>query len=224
MRNSKTNKSYLGRKLALAAVGAGALLTVFVLPAEFGLDPTGLGERMGITSLSVLVSPASAGTDFGQALAFSIEDYDLEAETINQNIRGLLDLRDKPFVSETIVLEIDDLGEMEHKFIMKEGETLMYSWRILEASGGGVFYEFHGHPSTKDASNYPEGFEQGYSKGEGLGQNGAFTAPFPGYHGWYFMNLEEGPIKIELIVSGFYSAHKEMYRAIDGKVTVNEAF
>ena len=33
------------------------------------------------------------------------------------------------------------------------------------------------------------------------------------------MNLEEGPIKIEITVSGYYDEHKEMHRAVDGVVT-----
>ena len=57
-----------------------------------------------------------------------------------------------------------------------------------------------------------------------MGQSGAFTVAFPGYHGWYFMNLEEGPIKIELTASGYYTAHKEMYRAVDGGVLMNVEF
>jgi hypothetical protein len=156
-------------------------------------------------------------------MAFNIEAYDPHADVIDQSVRGLIRLSETPFKSEVIQLKIEDLGEIEHKFIMPQDASLMYSWRVLDATGApvtgdGVFYEFHGHPSSADAPNYPEGFEMGYSKSEGTGQNGTFTAPFPGYHGWYFMNLEQGPITVELTVSGDYSAHKEMYRAVNGEV------
>ncbi|MGO4908352.1 hypothetical protein ACEN2J_08480 [Pseudorhodobacter sp. W20_MBD10_FR17] len=223
MEDSTKNPRRLGLKLAGAAVGAGALLTFFVLPAEYGIDPTGGGRAMGITALSGLVSPAAAA-DFGQNLSFNIEKYDLDAAVLNQSIRGLLNLQDAPFKSETITIDIEDLGEVEHKFIMKQDETLLYSWRVLNATGQGVYYDFHGHPSSADAPSYPAGFEQAYSKGEGVGQSGAFTAPFPGYHGFYFMNLEEGPIQIELTISGFFEEHKEMYRAVDGQVITKVAF
>lgn len=223
MTSSTQNPRRLGFKLAAAGVSAGALLTFFVLPAEYGIDPTGVGRAMGITALSGLVSPAAAA-DFGQTLSFNIEKYDLDAAEITQSIRGLLNLQDVPFKSETILIDIEDLGEVEHKFIMKQDETLLYSWRVLNASGQGVYYDFHGHPSSADAPNFPVGFEQAYGKGEGVGQNGAFTAPFPGYHGFYFMNLEEGPIQIELTISGFFEDHKEMYRAVDGQVITKTAF
>ncbi|RVU86511.1 hypothetical protein EOL70_03440 [Leucothrix sargassi] len=218
MTNHDPSNKHIGKRLIVASVGAAALLVAFVLPAEHGIDPTGIGELTGVKALSERVAPAKAGTDFGQNLSFNIEKYDLEAEEINQSIGGLLKLEDKVFKSETIIIDMEDLGEMEHKFIMKPNSTLLYSWKVLNAKGEGVFYEFHGHPSTEDAPNYPEGFEQAYSKGEGTGQSGSFTAPFPGYHGWYFMNLEEGPIQIEMTVSGYYDEHKEMYRAVDSKV------
>lgn len=224
MTHSTEPKSPIAKRLIVASLGAAALLVTFVLPAEYGVDPTGVGELTGVKALSERAAPAKAGTNFGQDLRFNIEPYDLEAEQINQSIRGLLSLEDKPFKTETIVIELEDFGEMEHKFILKQDAALQYSWKVLDAKGDGVFYEFHGHPSSDDAPNYPDGFEQAYSKGEGSGQNGAFVAPFPGYHGWYFMNLEEGPIKIELTVSGYYDEHKEMYRAIDGKVVNNVEF
>ncbi len=223
MAHTEKSKPSTATKLGIVTVAAGALLVAFVLPAEYGIDPTGIGKLTGITALSGPAVPG-AGEDFGQTLNFNVEEYDVAAEEINQSIRGLIDLQDAPFKSETILLEIDDFGELEHKFIMDQDATLVYSWKVLDAQGDGVFYEFHGHPSSADAPNYPEGFEQAYSKGEGTGQNGSFTTPFPGYHGWYFMNLEEGPIQIELTVSGYYDEHKEMYRAVDGEVINNVEF
>lgn len=217
----QSNRS-IGIRLVLSTVVAGALLVAFVLPAEYGIDPTGIGKLTGVSALAQ--DAPAASKDFGQSLSFNVEEYDLTAEQINRSIRGLLNLEDHPFKSETIVLELEDLGEMEHKFILSQDTALLYSWKLLNAKGEGVYYEFHGHPSTEDAPNYPDGFEQAYSKGEGTGQSGSFIAPFPGYHGWYFMNLEEGPIQIELTVSGYYDEHKEMYRAVDGKIINNVEF
>lgn len=212
----------LGAKLGMATVGAGLLLITTVLPAEYGVDPTGIGELLGVKALNA--QAAKSAEDFGQILTFNVEEYDMKSEEIVQSIRGLIHLEDAPFKSETIMIEIEDFGEIEHKFIMPQDTTLVYSWEVLEAKGDGVFFEFHGHPSTADAVNYPDGFEQAYSKGEGVAQNGSFTSPFPGYHGWYMMNLEDGPITIALTVSGFYDEHKEMYRAVDGKVLKVEEF
>ena len=211
------NKSWsIGKKLTLAALGAVILLVMVVLPAEYGIDPTGFGRLTSISKLSE--SAPAAGQDFGQAMEFNVAEYDVTAEKIEESIQGLIQLEETPFKTETIDLKIEDFGEMEHKFIMPADTTLVYSWEVLGAKGDGLYFEFHGHPSTADAPNYPEGFEQAYSKGEGTSQSGSFTTPFPGYHGWYLMNLEEGEITVRLKVSGYWKEHKEMYRAIDGKV------
>lgn len=203
-------------KLGLATLGAAVLLFAIVLPAEYGIDPTGFGQKTGIIALSE-TAPTST-RDFGQTMVFNHAEYDPTAERIEETIKGLIYLEEAPFRSDTIDLVVEDFGEIEYKFVMPADSTLVYSWEVLDAKGDGVYYEFHGHPSTDDASNYPEGFEQAYSKSEGTAQSGSFTTPFPGYHGWYFMNLEEGPITIRLNVSGYWQEHKEMYRAVDGKV------
>lgn len=206
----------IGPKLSLATLGAAILLLVVVLPAEYGIDPTGFGRLTGISKLS---ETSHAPTrDFGQTMVFNIEEYDPKAERIEQSFNGLIRLEEAPFRNVTIDLEIEDFGEIEHKFIMPTNATLVYTWELLEAKGDGIYVEFHGHPSTKDAPDYPEDFEQAYNKTEGYSQSASFTAPFPGYHGWYMMNLEEGPITVQLKVSGYWEEHKEMYRAVDGKV------
>lgn len=210
------------KKLIMASVAASAVLIGFVMPAEFGIDITGIGKLTGINALANDIP--SGGQDFGQTLSFNVEEYDLQAENINRSIQGLIQLHDTPFIAETIILKIEDLGEIEHKFILDTDAAVLYSWKLINPKGDGVYYEFHGHPSSKDAEKYPDGFEQAYSKGEGVAQSGSFAAPFPGYHGWYFMNLEEGAVEIELTVSGYYQEHKEMYRAVDGQIITNVEF
>lgn len=211
---TKDRAAFPYMKLALGGVVAGALLIGFVLPAEYGVDPTGLGRVTGLTALAQ-EAPASGAT---AALAFNVEDYDPQAERIERSIQGLIHLEDAPFKSEVIELQIEDFGEIEHKFILPADTSFVYAWEVVDPKGDGVYFEFHGHPSSADAASYPEGFEMAYSKGEGVAQNGSFTAPFPGYHGWYFMNLEEGPITLRLTVAGYWSEHKEMYRAVNGEV------
>lgn len=208
-------------KLGFAAAGAGILLVTVVLPAEYGIDLSGFGR---ITGLTALAQEAKPSYEFEGTLEFNIGDYDPSAEIIDQSVQGLIHLEEAPFKSEVIELEIEDLGEIEHKFILPADTTILYSWEVVDPKGDGVYFDFHGHPSSADAANYPEGFEMAYSRGEGYAQNGSFTAPFPGYHGWYLMNLEEGPITVRLTVAGYWTEHKEMYRAVDGNVITNVDF
>jgi len=39
------------------------------------------------------------------------------------------------------------------------------------------------------------------------------VAPFDGNHGWYWMNIEENPVKIVLEVRGYYESLDEIMRA-----------
>jgi len=211
----------LTSKLCLGAIAGGALLVVAVLPAEYGIDPTGLGENFGLIPLS---ENAAVATPFTGDLSFNVGEYDPSAELINESVQGLIHLEDAPFHNEVIDIEIEDFGEVEHKFIMPADTTFVYSWEVLAAKGDGVYYDFHGHPSSEDAANFPEGFEMGYAKGEGLTQSGSFTTPFAGYHGFYFMNIEEGPITVRLKIAGYWNDSKEMYRAIKGEVVNNVEF
>ncbi|PJI85943.1 hypothetical protein BC777_2293 [Yoonia maricola] len=208
-------------KIIAAAVGGGALLVVAILPAEYGIDPTGLGDKLGLTAMAQNIDEPAP---FEGVLAFNIGEYDPTAERIDMSVQGLIHQEDAPFYSEVIEIEIEDYGEIEHKFIMPADTTFVYSWEVLNAVGDGVYYDFHGHPSTDDAADYPDGFEMAYARGEGTAQHGSFTAPFPGYHGFYFMNIEEGPITVRLTVSGYWEEHKEMYRAVKGEVLTNVDF
>ena len=72
------NKSWsIGKKLTLAALGAVILLVMVVLPAEYGIDPTGFGRLTSISKLSE--SAPAAGQDFGQAMEFNVAEYDVTA-------------------------------------------------------------------------------------------------------------------------------------------------
>jgi hypothetical protein len=44
------------RSTAIAFVVAGALLTTTVLPAEYGIDPTGIGGALGLTQMGQIKS------------------------------------------------------------------------------------------------------------------------------------------------------------------------
>lgn len=208
-------------KLTIGAVTGGALLIVAVLPAEYGIDPTGLGKKFGLTALA---APTVTIAQFEGDLSFNVGDYDPTAELIDESVQGLIHVEDAPFHNEVIDIQIEDYGEVEYKFVMPADTTFVYSWQVLDAQGDGVYYDFHGHPSSEDAVNFPEDFEMAYARGEGLTQSGSFTAPFAGYHGFYFMNIEEGPITVRLNISGYWDESKEMYRAIKGEIVTNESF
>jgi hypothetical protein len=194
------NKGPSVKKLAGATVFAIALaaviLVVAVLPAEYGIDPVGAGQLLGLTRLS---EESSAPLDL-KALA--------EAKPTpigNRQLSTPLALTDwnrshtSRYKVDSRKIELPVMGEIEIKYQMRKGANLVYSWE----STGKVQYEFHGEPNAGPDGTYQsyaiddkEGVERGY---------GSFTAPFSGIHGWFWKNVTDKPITIQLLSSGFYS-------------------
>ena len=197
------SKKKLLTYFGLAYLGAAALLIAAVLPAEYGIDPLGIGKITGINKLNAQKT--------------------LNAENVlssrDEITEGIGFAQDKPFKTETLRIDLEDIGELEHKLIMKKGETIVFSWEVEgETPNKGVYFDFHGHPPTAN-TKFPQGFAQSFIKGERPSGHGSLTAPFDGYFGWYFLNIEERAITINIEVSGYWDKDIELYRAVNGEVT-----
>lgn len=183
-----------GKTLGLAVLGAALLLGLAVLPAEYGIDPTGLGKLTGLTKLSEPTRTV------------------VEADGV---FAGVFDV---PYKSETLIIPISDLGEVEIKTKMEPGQQIVYAWEVLGPTpNGGVYVDFHGHPAPENEDQFEPGFAQTYDENETPARAGSLKAPFLGYHGWFFMNLEERDIEVKLTVSGFFERYEEVYRAVNGQ-------
>lgn len=88
----------LGLSIAAAIAVAGAVLVVWILPAEYNLDPLGTGQWLGLTGLA---SSHSAASHQSQTKNFATDQLDYQL---------------MPF------------GSVEYKYHMAEGQTLIYQW------------------------------------------------------------------------------------------------
>jgi len=173
--------------LIALVIAIGILLTV-VLPAEYGIDPTGVGQRLGLTSLS-------SGEDSSQPQT--------EAASNDPAITGPVSVLDAVWKS-PVAFRNDELsvtlapGEgAEIKAAMKAGERFVFNWT---ATGGAVNFDMHGEklPAVGDEyTSYWKGKEQTHGQG-------AFAAPFDGTHGWYWRNRGTTPVTVSVRTSGFY--------------------
>lgn len=176
------------RLLALTAGGlVVATLVVFgaILPAEFNMDPLGIGKATGLNRLwappEVAFDASKAGTG---PLA---REYDIG------------------FRTDTIEIPLksgDGRGnELEYKVRMKKDATLIYEWTVSDLTNPEEFYyDFHGHTVV-------EGQEMTvatYKQATGTSAKGALTAPFDGVHGWYFQNQALPAVVVRVKLSGFY--------------------
>lgn len=155
------------------------ILVVAVLPAEYGVDPTGLGEVIGLDQLNEAEDAAAAGGAAGVLLS---SDPVLKADTAPR--------------TGTMRVPLQPGTGREIKSYMKPGDNFVFSWR---AEGGAVSFDMHGErPDSKGAFT-------SYWAGENQHQaSGSFTAPFEGTHGWYWENTGNTPVTIVLETSGFY--------------------
>ena len=103
---------------------------------------------------------------------------------------------DRDLKHETLEIELDRDGSIEYKVEMAANDAVVYQWSVV---AGEVYYDFHGHPHKEDTE-----FFNRYTAGEGASDSGMIVAAFAGQHGWFWLNISEGPIVIELKVSGFF--------------------
>lgn len=181
--------TYDRQRLALAAgaaiLAAGLILVMFVLPAEFAVDPLGTGARVGLLDLGLtgqqveaLEQQAAAGA--GQAT--------------------IVVSQERPFNEETVEFALAPEQWIEYKYRLDQGESLLYSW----TADGPVNFEFHAEPDGG-----PAGYAQTYEKSQAAAASGTLTAPFSGIHGWYWQNTGSEPVTVTLTSSGFYNLAHE---------------
>jgi hypothetical protein len=174
-------------RIALAAAAAmfvaGVVLMAAILPAEYGVDPLGTGQLLGLNSLAQANEPESeAGGDGGGTALEPVRPGANNAQTVV--------LR-----QDTKTFELGPREGMEYKYRMEKGASMVYSWTTT----GRVNFDFHGEPRGA-----PQGYAESYQMGEGDKAAGSFFAPTPGIHGWFWENLTSNPITVTLTSTGFY--------------------
>lgn len=189
--------------------GAVIVAVLFVLPAEYGVDPTGIGSRIGLTQLAGVSAPdidtaprVVQGTWPEAPEEFDYYDPEVLGDPFSR-------AHETPFRSDRIEIPLDEFEQVEVKASMNQGEAFVYSWRLVE--GDTVYTDFHADPHQVD--QYPDMYWIRYLESESGGESGSLVAPFDGNHGWFWLNIEENPIKIELEVHGYYENVEEVMRS-----------
>lgn len=185
-----------------AAIGLVLLFTV-ILPAEYGRDPTGIGKLLGLTKLggATTGTAADVGDPIGgnESLA-TATGTDLSTPIPLPN-PAVSQLEAEPPKTRTMRVTLDFDGRTEVKALMKKSKAIVYSWKV---EGGSVYVDFHGHDPAR-GQNFWVRYEEAGQEPPGItGRSGSLVAPFDGQHGWYWLNLSEGPVTIELTVTGYF--------------------
>ena len=171
----------------VALLAAGLVLVLFVLPAEFGVDPIGTGKRLGLLQLGVI----------GQ----QVDALNSAASSSGAGQAAIIVAQERPFHEETVEFKLAPREFLEYKYRLDKGQALLYSWTATAA----VNYELHAEPDGA-----PRGYAQSYEKGLNNSQAaGTLTAPFSGIHGWYWENFGDEEIIVTLKTAGFYAISHE---------------
>jgi hypothetical protein len=197
--------------LLIALLVAAVLFVTIVLPAEFGRDPTRVGRLLGLDAMQA--PSASAGGETKVRLTEVIEGNERVFEADPGDGREPVPLPN-PAVSqieaeaprtETMTVQLGADEKTEIKALLPKAKMIVYSWQV---EGGQVYVDFHGHdPSLGDK------FWVRYSEQDGVsGASGSLVAPFTGEHGWYWLNVSEGPVTIKLTVTGYFTKLKDYGR------------
>ncbi len=196
------------RSTILAAVAAVVLLVAVVLPAEYGVDPTGIGRVLRMTEMGEVKQQlaAEAAADAAAATASAAPSQTGEA---TPGMASAKVAQPPAPVAVAAAPKIEWRNEMpvtltpgegtEIKLKMVQGAKAQYSW-IVE--GGEVNFDTHGDAPGKSIS---------YEKGRGVASDeGVLEAAFTGNHGWYWRNRGQANVKVILRARGDYTDIKRM--------------
>jgi hypothetical protein len=184
-----------------AAIGtAVVVLVVAVLPAEFGIDPTGIGRALGLTAINepartLQVNDVIGGNESYREVA--IPDAGTPVPLPNPAVSQI---KPAAATTRTVTVTLKPGQETEIKAVLDQAQVVLYSWQ----ADGDVYTDFHGHePGAGDA------FVRYEEQQSGRSGHGSLVAPFSGEHGWYWVNIGANPVIITLTVSGYFNDIKD---------------
>ncbi len=180
----RVDKRALAKASGLALVAAALVLTLFILPAEYGIDPTGAGRALGITGMAAAEGPEPQSAKAAPSTEAAAPDKAAIART-------------GTWREDEVTIELAPHSGKEIKAHMRAGDSFVFEW---SAKGGPVKVDMHG-----ERTDAAEGEFTSYWEERALtGGKGAFTAPFAGTHGWYWRNKGETPVSVTVRLAGFY--------------------
>ena len=194
--------SKLIKSTILAAVAAGVLLVTVVMPAEYGIDPTGIGNAIGLKKMGDIKVNLSeeAATNKSNNIAVKDDDEPAQAEVAVTPNPEPADTNPTILNHEMQVTLAPDEGS-EVKVEMSKNSKVEYTWWT---DGGKVSFDVHGD-SKKLNINY-----HSYYKGSGERKEGEIEASFDGSHGWYWRNRTSETIIITIRTRGEYTGIKRV--------------
>ena len=186
------------RSTIIAGLSALVILLTTILPAEYGIDPTGIGRSLGLTEMGEIKKQLAEEAEADRQLETSQGDQ----SSLWPNFLGLFistaHAEDAESWRDAATFTLKPGDTAEWKLTMEQGQNAEYQMLV---EGGRVNFDLHGHGSGKSTT---------YEKGRGsTGSNGEFVAEFDGEHGWFWRNRDKVDVIVTIKVRGEYAAFSD---------------
>ncbi len=194
------SSAQLLRSTVIAAASAVAILVVVVLPAEYGIDPTGAGDVLGLTEMGEIKTQLADEAEADRLLELEATGGDLSSflDSVFGLFVGAAHAQEAEVWRDETTFTLAPGDSAEWKLVMTEGQTAEY--RML-VEGGRVNFDLHGHGGGQSVT---------YEKGRGsTGDEGQIVAAFDGEHGWFWRNRDSQPATVTVQVRGEYAEFRD---------------
>jgi hypothetical protein len=148
--------------------------------------------------LVTIVLPAEYDMDplgTGEALGLVVLSGEGTSPAIPVRPDGLID-QPEEYRLDRRTFELEPGEFVEFKYRLEAGQAMVYAW----SASYWVRSEMH---SERDGAE-PGTAEFFEVADRGLYRNGSYVAPFPGIHGWYWLNETDRPVTVTLNTAGFF--------------------
>lgn len=213
-----------------SAAAALAILILFWLPSEYGVDPTGLGRAMGLTQMgeikqqlyaeaanedAVLAAQAAAAkVSADPALLARLDALERQVAGIATALRATPPRPTPPAAVSPPAASVSAPApkpappkwrdEVRYTLAPTKGIEI----KLVMRKGARAEFEWTANGSALNYDTHGDGGGRNisYEKGRGVPeQSGDLVAAFDGNHGWFWRNRTKAPVTLTLRTRGGYS-------------------
>ncbi|MER9364945.1 transmembrane anchor protein [Mesorhizobium sp. M0518] len=195
------------RSTVIAILAAAAILVTIVLPAEYAIDPTGVGRALELTEMGEIKTQLAEEAEQDRlrelqngtptAVPAPDQQSSLLKRVFAELVIGSASAQELRTDEMSVTLKPGEGAEI--KLVMAKGAQAKYSWT---ANGAAVNFDTHGDGGGENIS---------YEKGRGAAEDeGVLEAAFDGNHGWFWRNRTDADVTVTLKTNGAYTDIKRM--------------
>jgi len=179
----------------IAGCVAVVILVTAVLPAEYAIDPRGVGRGLGLAQMGEVKQQLSAEAEAEAAAGVVTEDTVAALGAVIEDKVELPSAEPASAWPDEVTLTRAPGAAAEIKLVMKAGETAGYAWT---AKSGVLKSDVHGDGKGGQATSYRKGRAEASGPGD-------LTAACDGSDGWFWRNRGDETVERVLQVKGQYA-------------------